>query len=160
MLAEQLTAMAWTIWKLMTLHQAIKPELLDRPNDLVTAEAAELGAANTTPDNLYMIGTFRLEKDEALVLDIDPPVTRYWSITVENIWHECIDVRRRRSSLTNATAVPETDGSVRVVVAAADPRSGNWLDTGGRHRGFILLRWLDNPVAPAVKVAVISRKDG
>jgi hypothetical protein len=106
-----------------------------------------------------MIGTFRLEEDEALVLDIDPPVTRYWSITVENIWHECIDVRRRQSSLTNATAVTDTDGSVRVVVAATDPRSGNWLDTGGRHRGFILLRWLDNPVAPSVKATVISRQD-
>jgi hypothetical protein len=156
MLAEQLTAMAWTIWKLTTLYQTIKPELLDRPNELVTAEAGELGAADTTPDNLYMIGTFRLEGDEALVLDIDPPATRYWSVTVENIWHECIDVRRRRSSLTNATAVSETDGSVRVLVGATDPGSGNWLDTGGRHRGFILLRWLDHPTAPDVTATVTS----
>jgi hypothetical protein len=36
---------------------------------LVTAAAADLGAADTTPDNLYMIGTFRLEPDQALVLD-------------------------------------------------------------------------------------------
>jgi hypothetical protein len=56
--------------------------------------------------------------------------------------------------------VTDTDGSVRVVVAAMDPGSGNWLDTGGRHRGFILFRWLDNPVAPDVKATVISRKDG
>jgi hypothetical protein len=103
-----------------------------------------------------MIGTFRLEGDEALVLDIDPPATRYWSVTVENIWHECIDVRRRRSSLTNATAVSETDGSVRVLVGATDPGSGNWLDTGGRHRGFILLRWLDHPTAPDVTATVTS----
>ncbi len=158
-LAEQLTAMAWTIWKLMTLHQTIKPELLDQPNHLVTAKAAELGAADTTPDNLYMIGTFRLAAHEALVLDIAPPATRYWSITVENIWHECIDVRRRRSSLTNATAASEADGSVRVVIAASDPGWGNWLATGGRHRGFVLLRWRDNPVAPAVTATVVARKD-
>jgi hypothetical protein len=159
MLAEQLTAMAWTIWKLTTLHQTIKPELLDQPNVLVTAEAADLGAADTTPDNLYMIGTFRLDEDQALVLDIAPPVTRYWSVTVENIWHECIDVRRRQSSLTNATAATGTDGSVRVVVAATDPGSGNWLDTGGRHRGFVLLRWLDNPAAPDVRTTVVPRRD-
>jgi len=159
MLAEQLTAMAWTIWKLATLHQTIKPELLDLPNELVTAGAAELGAADTTPDSLYMIGTFRLDDGEALTLELEPPDTRYWSVTLENIWHECIDVRRRRSSLTNATAVSGADGSVRVVIAAADPGADNWLDTGGRHRGFVLLRWLDSPVAPTVRTAVTSLDD-
>jgi hypothetical protein len=154
-LAEQLTAMAWTIAKLATLHRTIKPELLDHPNELVTAAAAELGAADSTPDNLYMIGTFRLAPDQALVIEIDPPDTRYWSVTLENIWHECIDTRRRRSSLTNATAVRDEHGSVRVVAAAVDPAVDNWLDTGGRHRGFVILRWLDNPDAPAVSTRVV-----
>ncbi len=54
--AEQLTAMAWTIAKLTTLHRTIRPELLDQPNELATAEAADLGSADTTPDNLYMLG--------------------------------------------------------------------------------------------------------
>ena len=53
--------MAWTIAKLTTLHRTIRPELLDMPNRLITAEAAELGSADTTPDNLYMMGTFRLD---------------------------------------------------------------------------------------------------
>jgi len=153
-LSEQFTAMGWTIWKLATLHQTIKPELLDMPNRLITAAAAELGAAETTPDNLYMIGTFRLEPSEALVLEFEPPDTRYWSVTAENIWHECIDVRRRRSSLTNATAEVSPDGVARVVLAAVDPGFGNWIDTGGRHRGFVTLRWLDNPIAPTVTTTV------
>src|SRR6476660_5119555 len=68
-LTEQFTAMAWTLMKLATLHRTIKPELLTTPNVLVTAEAAELGSADTTPDNLYMIGTFRLEPQQALVLE-------------------------------------------------------------------------------------------
>jgi hypothetical protein len=156
-LAEQLTAMGWTIAKLATLHRTIKPELLDQPNQLLTAEAADLGAADTTPDNLYMIGTFRLADDEALIVDFTPPDTRYWSVTLENIWHECIDHRRRRSSLTSAHAVREVDGSVRVVISATDPSHPNWLDTGGRHRGFVLLRWLDNPAAPVVATTVERR---
>ena len=94
-LAQQLTALGWTIAKLATLHRTIKPELLDQPNQLLTAEAAELGAADTTPDNLYMLGTFRLDEGEALVIDLTPPQGRYWSVTLENIWHECIDHRRR-----------------------------------------------------------------
>ncbi|MGZ4760590.1 MAG: DUF1214 domain-containing protein, partial [Acidimicrobiales bacterium] len=153
--AEQFTAMAWTIAKLTTLHRTIRPELLDQPNQLLTAEAADLGAADTTPDNLYMLGTFRLAEGEAMVIDIVPPATRYWSVTVENIWHECIDVRRRRSSLTHAHAVARPDGdTVRVVLAATDPGVPNWLDTGRRRRGFVTLRWLDNPAAPDVTTRV------
>ena len=158
-LAEQLTGLAWTIAKLATLHRTIKPELLDQPNVLVTAEAADLGAADTTPDNLYMIGTFRLAPDEALVLDLEPPATRYWSVTIENIWHECLEPRRRHSSVTNAAAEPGPDGTVRVVVAAEDPGTGCWLDTGGRHRGFVLLRWLDNPSPPVVRTHVTRLAD-
>ena len=164
-IAQQFTAMAWTIAKLTTLHRTIKPELLEQPNQLLTSEAADLGSADTTPDNLYMLGTFRLGAGEALVIDIEPPDTRYWSVTVENIWHECIDVRRRRSSTTNAHAERrpvDVSGSgglggstVRVVLAAEDPGVANWLDTGGRHRGFVTLRWLDNPSAPAVTTTVV-----
>jgi hypothetical protein len=44
---------------------------------------------------------------------------------------------------------------VRVVVAADDPGVPNWLDTGGRHRGFVTLRWLDNPAAPDVSARVL-----
>jgi hypothetical protein len=156
-LAEQLTSWAWTIAKLATLHRTIKPELLETPNELVSAAAADLGAADTTPDNLYMIGTFRLEPGQALELDIVPPETRYWSVTLENIWHECLEPGRRRSSLTHASAVPDPDGVVRVVVSAEDPGTANWLDTGGRHRGFVILRWLDRPESPAVTTRVVTR---
>jgi hypothetical protein len=155
-LAEQLTSWAWTIAKLATLHHTIKPELLELPNELVTAAAADLGAADTTPDNLYMIGTFRLRPDECLELEIEPPESRYWSITLENIWHECLEPRRRRSSMTHASAVPDGDGKVRVHIAEEDPGTANWLDTGGRHRGFVILRWLDNPDAPAVSTRIVT----
>jgi hypothetical protein len=155
-LAEQLTSMAWTIAKLVTLYKTIKPELLESPNTLVTAEAADLGAADTTPDNLYMIGTFRLAEDEALVIDLEPPATRYWSVTLENIWHECIEPRRRHSSLTNAAAVSTDEGLVRIVVSSSDPGVENWLDTGGRRRGFVIVRWLDNPTAPPLSTKVVS----
>jgi hypothetical protein len=159
LVGEQMTGMAWTIAKLTTLHQTIKPELLDQPNELVTAQAAELGAADSTPDNLYMIGTFRLAPDEALVIELEPPDTRYWSVTLENIWHECIDPRRRRSSITNAAAVRGAGGRVCIVAAGADPHVENWIDTGGRHRGFVILRWLDNPDPPPVTTRVARIDD-
>jgi hypothetical protein len=152
--AEQFTAMAWTIVKLATLQRTVKPELLTRPNALLTAEAAELGSADTTPDNLYMIGTFALEPDESLVLEFSPPDTRYWSITLESIWHECIEPRHRHSSVTNKGCRPDADGVARIAIGTMDFGHGHWLDTGGRCRGFVVLRWLDNPEAPAVRTTV------
>jgi hypothetical protein len=156
-LSEQFTAMGWTLLKLLTLHRTIKPELLDQPNTLVTAAAADLGAADTTPDNLYMIGTFRLEPDQALVLDIDPPDTTYWNVTLENVWHECLEPRRRHSSVTNSALRSDPDGRVRIAIGAEDFGFGHWLDTGGRHRGFVVLRWLHNPSPPDVRVSVRQR---
>lgn len=153
-LAEQFTAMGWTLLKLTTLHRTIKPELLDNPNTLLTAAADDLGAADTTPDNLYMIGTFRLSPDEALVLDIEPPETRYWNVTLENIWHECLEPRSRHSSVTNRAVTPDDDGRIRIAIGARDLGLGHWLDTGGRERGFVILRWLDNPEPPAVITSV------
>ena len=158
-LADQFTAMAWSLMKLVTLHRTIKPELLDNPNTLLTAEAADLGAADTTPDNLYMMGTFRLDPDQALLLDIEPPDTRYWNVTLENIWHECLEPRRRHSSVTNRAVQPDANGRVRIAISAEDLGFGHWLDTGGRQRGFVVLRWLDNPKPPSVSVSVRHRGD-
>jgi hypothetical protein len=111
-----------------------------------------------------MMGTFRLAGGESLVLEIEPPETRYWSVTIENIWHECIDTRRRTSSLTNAGAIRHGDGTVRVVISATEPEEGlgavNWLDTGGRHRGFVMLRWLDKPAPPVVRTSLLARPAG
>lgn len=152
--ADRFTAMAWTIVKLATLHRTVKPELMARPNELLTAEAAELGSADTTPDNLYMIGTFALEPDESLVLEFSPPDTRYWNVTLESIWHECLEPRHRHSSVTNKGIRPDADGVARIAIGAKDFGHGHWLDTGGRRRGFVVFRWLDNPEAPAVQTTV------
>jgi hypothetical protein len=101
-----------------------------------------------------MLGTFALGDDESLVLEFEPPDTRYWNITLENIWHECLEPRRRHSSVTNKGVAPGADGVVRVAVGAKNSGHGHWLDTGGRHRGFVVFRWLDNPHPPKVSVDV------
>lgn len=152
--AEAFTSMAWTIAKLTTLHRTVKPEMLTQPNVLLTAEAADLGDDNTTPDNLYMIGSFALEPDESLVLEFTPPDTRYWNVTLESVWHECLEPRHRHSSVTNRGVAPDDSGRVRIAIAATDFGHGHWLDTGGRQRGFVVLRWLDNPDPPDVSSAV------
>jgi len=154
-MAEAFTAMAWTIVKLTTLHRTVKPEMLTEPNVLTTAQAADLGSADTTPDNLYMIGSFALDPDESLVLEFPPPDTRYWNVTLESVWHECLEPRHRHSSVTNKGVAPGDDGLVRIAIGANDFGHGHWLDTGGRHRGFVVVRWLDKPEAPALRSTVV-----
>ena len=101
-----------------------------------------------------MIGTFALEPDESLVLEFRPPDTRYWNVTLENIWHECLEPRHRHSSVTNKALAPDGDGVARIAIGAKDFGHGHWLDTGGRRRGFIVLRWLDNPEPPDLRTTV------
>ncbi|MDG2304992.1 MAG: DUF1214 domain-containing protein [Candidatus Binatia bacterium] len=158
-IAERFASAAFTIAKMITLHRTVKPEMLDHPNEFLTADGEELGSENTTPDNLYMIGSWRLAPDEALVLELSPPATRFWNVAIANVWHECIEPLRRRSSVTNAGAVARADGSVRVVMSATNPGAANWLDTGGRGRGFMVVRWLDNPSAPPVTTRVVPLED-
>lgn len=158
-IAEKYTSAAFTIAKMFTLHRTVKPEMLDRPNEFLTADGEELGSENTTPDNLYMIGSWKLAADEALVVELTPPETRFWNFTLANVWHECIEPRRRPSSLTNAHAVRRPDGSVRLVIARENPGVDNWIDTGGRERGFMVLRWLDNPSPPPVTTKVVRLSD-
>jgi len=43
---------------------------------------------------------------------------------------------------------------VRIAIGANDFGHGHWLDTGGRRRGFVVLRWLDNPDPPDVQTSV------
>lgn len=158
LLAEQLTAMGWSIVKLITLHRTVLPDLKDSPNTIVTSEAQNLGGENTTPDNLYMLGMFDLEPGQSMQLEFTPPETRYWSVTLESIWHECLEPLTRQSSVTNAGVEPGPDGLVRLTIGAQDRGDGYWLDTGGRRRGFIVVRWLDNPDAPDVSVRLLEKE--
>ena len=103
-----------------------------------------------------MIGTFGLAPGQTLLLEIEPPDTRYWNVTLENIWHECIEPRRRHSSVTNRGVEPDADGKLRIAISDKDFGHGHWLDTGGRERGFVVLRWLDNPQPPAVTARVLD----
>lgn len=153
-IAEQFSSMAWAILKLATLHRSIRPDLLDQPNTLVTMTAEAAGAADTNPDNLYMLGSYLLEPDEHLVLDFQAPETRYWNVTLETVFHELTEPHRRRISVSNKGIESDSNGRVQISVGAFDAGDGFWLDTGGRRRGFIVFRWLDNPRAPDVVASV------
>ena len=102
-----------------------------------------------------MLGTYRLADDESWC----------WS---SNHRTPAIGTSRWRTSGTNASnraagaahqqgVTPDADGVVRIAIGANDFGHGHWLDTGGRYRGFVVFRWLDNPEPPKVSEAVRDR---
>ena len=140
-LADQLTAMGWTIVKMTTLqpHRAAGSCRQPQPAGHLGGPQ-NLGGETPPLDNLYTCaGLFDLEPGQSLQLEFTPPETRYWSVTLESIWHECLEPLVRQSSVTNKGS-RRTRRPVRLTIGAEDRGDGFWLDTGGRRRGFITLR--------------------
>lgn len=146
--------------KLSTLHTYILPELMEDTNTLVQATSEKFGDDIAGTDNLYMLGSYQLADDEALVIDAVPPQTRYWNIALESRWHEIIDYLHRPVSLTKDEVTYRADGSVRFVIAHRNPGVDNWLDTSGHNFGFITFRWLDGKYEdvplPTLKVVKVD----
>lgn len=102
------------------------------------------------PNILFHVAWFELEDDEALVVDVVPPLCDYWMFVLHNRWLESLDYRYHRISLNDTSAVWERDGSVRVVVSHSDPGHPNWLDTAGHRRGTLGVRWVGAEIADVV----------
>lgn len=119
-------------------------------------DMSSMGAA---AENRPVIGRFELAPDEALVLEVEPPVGVYWSISLGNPWLETIHYGRHQSSLNGHQAVIDPDGLVRFVLAARDPGVANWLDTAGHSNGAMLLRCVRTETAPVPSTRVVTFDD-
>jgi len=155
-IADALTAMNYALVFLANLHKLVLPEAWERPNEFFTIDADTLGGSISTPDNLYMIGSFDVGRDEALVIEVEPPQTRYWNFALETHWHESIDYLYRTTSRTLENVTPDAAGKVKFVIAQQDPGVANWLDPMGNERGFMTFRWLDARSA-AVPLPIVTR---
>ncbi len=102
-----------------------------------------------TPDNIYALGAFEIEADQALVITGRSPQCVYWGVQLWNRYMQSLDYRYHRVSLNGAQAVLEADGSFRVVIAQRDPDLPNWLDTAGHRDGLFFCRWLQAEELPA-----------
>ncbi len=94
-----------------------------------------------THDNTYLGTWYRLATDEALVVEGDVPEALYWSASLQNAW---LQSYAHGTAAMNHTQIRTQDGRYRLVVAARDPGSTNWLDTGGQQEGLLAIRYLVN----------------
>ncbi|MCP5066995.1 MAG: DUF1214 domain-containing protein [bacterium] len=160
-ISEALAAASYAFVFLANLHKLVLPEAWERPNEFFTTDSDSLGGAISTPDNLYMIGSFEVSTDEALIIEVEPPDTLYWNLALETHWHESVDYMHRMTSRTLENVTSEGDGKVRFVIAHRDPGVPNWLDPMGNERGFMTFRWLDarGAVAPVPVVTRVGLAD-
>ena len=160
-IADAIIGTSYAFLSLTTLHHRVLPELMEKTNVFIEATSDSLGGAISGNDNLYMIGSYQLEDNEALIMLVQPPKTRYWNIALESRWHETADYLHRPTSMTLDEVNYNEDGSVEFIVAHKDPGHPNWLDTSGHNFGFITLRWLDamDEDVPMPELQVINLSD-
>jgi hypothetical protein len=122
--------------------------------------------SHSNAEMTYHGGRFKLAEDEALVVTVHEPDRRflYWGLTLSSPWMESFDYRYTTTALNNRTATQSSDGSWRMVIAPSDPGRGveNWLDTGGRLEGYMIVRWVlaDAPPHPTAEVVPLATLRG
>ena len=110
-------------------------------------------------ENRPVIGSWEIEPDEALLIEVSPPEGLYWSFSLGNPWWETIDYGSHQSSINGHQAVVDDDGVMRAVIAHDDPGVANWLDTAGHSAGPIILRCVRTETAPIPVTRVIKFSD-
>jgi hypothetical protein len=132
-------------------------------SERVAAQDGEVESHCST-EMVYMGGRWKLEAGQALAVTIHPPSRPfvYWGLTLVNPWAESYDYRFAHTCTNNELAAREADGTWRLVVAAENPGTANWLDTGGRLEGQMLLRWVlaDRPPQPTCELVPVTALRG
>jgi hypothetical protein len=151
-IARQLIALGdFVVGNLDFFLQFSRPE---SPNTfLPPLDGTAMGGA---AENRPVIGSWELGPDEALLVEVTPPVGLYWSFSLGNPWWETIDYARHQSSLNGHQAEVDPDGTVRAVIAHQDPGVANWLDTAGHSAGPVILRCVRTETAPIPTTRVVS----
>lgn len=110
-------------------------------------------------DACYSFGSYDLAEDEALVITHRPPSCRFWNLIVWNQFMAGHNVTDGRTSINHGAAIPNSDGSVTVVVARTLLDHPNAISTLDQVRGNLAFRWFlpdEVPARPEVRLVKIS----
>ncbi len=113
-------------------------------------------------DACYSYGSFVLENDEALLITHRPPPCRFWNMVVWNQFmatYGAAEGADARCSVNGHSAVPNSDGSVTIVLSRGTTSHPNSLTALGYPRGNLAFRWFlaeGVPARPEVKLVKAS----
>ncbi len=108
----------------------------------------------------FSCGYFKLEPDQALLVNFNPSEVPFWGFELANYWYEIIGYADTRTHLNNKTADYEDDGSVKLTISHKGIGTGNELLTLGHREGTMIFRWSrsDQPV-PTIETTVVNLSD-
>ena len=122
-----------------------------------SVELADYSAGGGLPGQWYHEGLYRLEAEDALLLEVDLSAgAAGFSLALADDMGCTLDWVNAQTSLNRTQAHIDHDGMLRVVVATRDPGVANWLDTMGHANGLMQLRWIGRPTPPEVLVRQIA----
>ncbi|MDH6198613.1 hypothetical protein M2272_005272 [Mycobacterium frederiksbergense] len=127
-------------------------------NGLNQPSPANLATGGGQCTNVYSGGVYDLEPDEALIVEVCVPVEpAYMGFHLSNLWGESLDYANHTSSLNWFQSEPDADGVFRYVVADTDPGVPNWLNTVGRHKGILTLRWTYSTLPDQLPTTTVTK---
>jgi len=135
------TATFWSSW-VESFHEQYRPGAITQPEFY----------AGGVKDILYANSYFKLQAEEALVIEGTPPRARFWQFQLLNNALVSMDFVNHQCSLNGRHIAVDADGKFRIIVAERDPGYANWLDTCGHRTGLVQYRWIwthDNPPTTA-----------
>lgn len=134
------------------------------PNSLAAPPPADpAGSALVT--QLRSIGNFHLEDETVAVVKINPGGAKYFIFPVTDLWMVTADFQTHTSSLNNAQAVADSDGTYTLVLSLRDPGYHNWIDPVGLGKGTLFVRWqvlpnkLPQSGGPSISIKVVSMSE-
>ncbi len=112
----------------------------------------------SNPSAGYVPCVYDLKPGEALIVEIERPIARYWNIHLGDVWWQVTDFTHHQSSLNGHQVAFDGDGKARIVIATEDPGVANWLDTSGNPKGVALVRWYFTHSYPTPKARVVEAR--
>ena len=128
-------------------------------NQLPQFDQEESNAAGGDANITYYHSHWKLEDDEALLIEVTPPPCDSWNFQLNNYWMESLDYRYFNICVSKGSAKLEEDGSVRVVISNQSKDHPNWLYTAGHVEGTMCWRWyrvVDGVEPPQPRCSVVK----
>lgn len=98
-------------------------------------------AAGGDANIIYYHSHWKLDENQALVINVRPPKCDTWNFQLNNYWMESLDYRYYDICINSYSAVENSNGTITVVVAHQDPNHPNWINTAGHTEGTMCWRW-------------------
>jgi hypothetical protein len=125
------------------------------PDDALEFVPLDFGWA----DLMYGKGHYTCAPDEAVIVEVTPPVAPYWGIQLVTHYWEALDWHQRQTSINGHQAQVDDDGVFRAVISHTDPGVPNWLDTAGRPNGLIAARYFraETTTVPTLRTVPLAK---